>query len=211
MKNLSEIKIAVSGKSGCGNSTVSRLLAEKLGLKLINYTFHNMAEEAGIPFEEFCRRAENDPSFDYALDDKQLRLAQNGGVVLGSRLAVWLLKDADLKVYLYAPAEIRSGRIHSREGGRRKSAPAGFTAEKAVVPEKKPQKPKRATRGIRLVIAVFTISTITITVSAILSSILRKKIPTKSFRKSSRPFTKCLKSVIMIKGAINDRICNSFG
>lgn len=117
MKNLSEIKIAVSGKSGCGNSTVSRLLAEKLGLKLINYTFHNMAEEAGIPFEEFCRRAENDPSFDYALDDKQLRLAQNGGVVLGSRLAVWLLKDADLKVYLYAPAEIRSGRIHSREGG----------------------------------------------------------------------------------------------
>ena len=117
MKNLSGIKIAVSGKSGCGNSTVSRLLAEKLGLKLINYTFHDMAEEAGIPFEEFCRRAENDPSYDYALDDRQIRLAQNGGVVLGSRLAVWLLKDADLKVYLYAPAEIRSGRVHRREGG----------------------------------------------------------------------------------------------
>ena len=27
------------------------------------------------------------------------------------------MKDADLKVYLYAPAEIRSGRIHGREGG----------------------------------------------------------------------------------------------
>ena len=62
MKDLSKIKIAVSGKSGCGNSTVSRLLAEKLGLKLINYTFHNMAEEAGIPFEELCLKAENDPS-----------------------------------------------------------------------------------------------------------------------------------------------------
>ena len=56
MKDLSKIKIAVSGKSGCGNSTVSRLLADKLGLKLINYTFHNMAEEAGIPFAEFCRK-----------------------------------------------------------------------------------------------------------------------------------------------------------
>ncbi|MDY3939383.1 MAG: cytidylate kinase family protein [Spirochaetia bacterium] len=117
MKDLSKIKIAVSGKSGCGNSTVSRLLAEKLGLKLINYTFHNMAEEAGIPFEEFCRKAENDPSYDYALDKKQIDLASAGGVVLGSRLAVWLLKDADLKVYLYAPAEIRATRVHNREGG----------------------------------------------------------------------------------------------
>ena len=117
MKDLSTIKIAVSGKSGCGNSTVSRLLAEKLGLKLINYTFHNMAEEAGIPFEEFCRKAENDPSYDYALDKKQIDLASAGGVVLGSRLAVWLLKDADLKVYLYAPAEIRATRVHNREGG----------------------------------------------------------------------------------------------
>ena len=181
MKNLSEIKIAVSGKSGCGNSTVSRLLAEKLGLKLINYTFHNMAEEAGIPFEEFCRRAENDPSFDYALDDKQLRLAQNGGVVLGSRLAVWLLKDADLKVYLYAPAEIRSGRIHSREGG--------CPREKAAETEARDARDSARYRRL------YNID---------------NNDYTKSFRKSSRPFTKCLKSVIMIKGAINDRICNSF-
>lgn len=117
MKDLSKIKIAVSGKSGCGNSTVSRLLADKLGLKLINYTFHNMAEEAGIPFGEFCRKAESDPSYDYALDEKQIRLASEGGVVLGSRLAVWLLKDADLKVYLYAPAAVRASRVHNREGG----------------------------------------------------------------------------------------------
>lgn len=117
MKDLSKIKIAVSGKSGCGNSTVSRLLAQRLGLTLVNYTFHNMADEAGVPFEEFCKKAENDPSFDYALDEKQLQLASAGGVVLGSRLAVWLLKDADLKVYLDAPAEVRAGRVHNREGG----------------------------------------------------------------------------------------------
>ena len=207
MKNLSGIKIAVSGKSGCGNSTVSRLLAEKLGLKLINYTFHDMAEEAGIPFEEFCRRAENDPSYDYALDDRQIRLAQNGGVVLGSRLAVWLLKDADLKVYLYAPAEIRSGRVHRREGG----CPRERAAETEARDARDSAKPKRATRGIRPATADFTTSTTTITVSATLLSIHRKKIPNKLLRKLPRPFTKWLKSVIMAEGAVNDRISDSFG
>jgi cytidylate kinase len=37
--------------------------------------------------------------------------------VLGSRLAVWLLEDADLKVYLTAPPEVRAQRIQNREGG----------------------------------------------------------------------------------------------
>lgn len=117
MVDLSKIKIAISGKSGCGNSTVSRMVAQELGLTLINYTFHNMAEEAGIAFEEFCRRAEEDSSYDYALDEKQIQLASKGGVVLGSRLAIWLLKDADLKIYLEASPQVRATRVFNREGG----------------------------------------------------------------------------------------------
>jgi cytidylate kinase len=31
-----ELRIAVSGKSGCGNTTVSRLLSQRLGIRLIN-------------------------------------------------------------------------------------------------------------------------------------------------------------------------------
>jgi len=38
--------------------------------------------------------------------------------VIGSRLAIWLLKDAALSVYLYASVETRSRRIWNREGGR---------------------------------------------------------------------------------------------
>ena len=59
----SEVRIAVSGKSGCGNTTVSRLLAERLGVRLINYTFHDMAKERGIPFEQLCLLAENITAF----------------------------------------------------------------------------------------------------------------------------------------------------
>jgi cytidylate kinase len=113
----SDLKIAISGKSGCGNTTVSRIVAQRLGLSLINYTFHTMAEERGMSFEEFYELAQEDRSFDIILDRKQVELARAGNCVLGSRLAVWLLEEADLRVYLDAPPEVRASRISSREGG----------------------------------------------------------------------------------------------
>ena len=112
----SDLSIATSGKSGCGNSTVSRMLAERLGLRLINYTFHDMAIERGVSFEEIGRRAELDDSYDRWLDRRQLELAAAGGCVLASRLAVWLLESARLKVYLKASPETRAGRVSRREG-----------------------------------------------------------------------------------------------
>ncbi len=114
----SEVRIAVSGKSGCGNTTVSRLLAERLGIRLINYTFHDMAKEREIPFEQLCLLAENDSQHDRYLDRRQVELALEGSCVLASRLAIWLLEQADLKVYLYASAKVRSRRISQREGTR---------------------------------------------------------------------------------------------
>lgn len=47
MKENTEVRVAISGKSGCGNTTVSSMLAEKLGIKLINYTFRQLAAEKG--------------------------------------------------------------------------------------------------------------------------------------------------------------------
>lgn len=111
------IRIAISGKSGCGNTTVSTLLAEKLGLHLVNYTFHTISRETGIPFQEICRQAEEDPKWDHQVDETQIRMAREQGSVLGSRLAVWLLTDADLKIFLTASHRVRASRIHRREGG----------------------------------------------------------------------------------------------
>jgi cytidylate kinase len=111
-----EIRIAVSGKSGCGNTTVSRILAERLGVRLINYTFHDMAKEKGISFEHLCFLAEEDTQYDRHLDRRQVELAMEGSCVLASRLAIWLLEQANLKVYLYATVDARSRRISEREG-----------------------------------------------------------------------------------------------
>ncbi len=110
-------RIAISGRSGCGNSTVCRILSGNLGLRLVNYTFHNIAEEKGLDFHEFCLMAEKDPQWDYLVDERQVKLAMEGPSVLGSRLAIWMLKEADLKVFLTASPQVRAGRIHYREGG----------------------------------------------------------------------------------------------
>lgn len=111
------VRIAISGRSGCGNTTVTRLLSERFKFKMVNFTFRNIAEEKGIEFYEFCKMAETDTSWDRYVDDKQVKLAMDGDSILGSRLAIWMLKKADLKVFLTASPEIRASRIHQREGG----------------------------------------------------------------------------------------------
>ena len=124
------IKIAVSGRSGCGNTTVSKIVADNLGLRFVNFTFRSLAVERGISLEEVLELAAKDESWDREVDSRQVRLArEDGGCVLGSRLAVWMLEEADLKVFLTARPETRAARIVKREGGDLASV-AAFTAER---------------------------------------------------------------------------------
>ena len=116
MKN--GIKIAISGKSGCGNTTISKMAAERLGLRFINFTFRSLAKERGLDLKQVLELAAKDDSVDREVDTRQTALArEEGGCVLGSRLAVWLLNEADLKIYLYASPKVRARRIAKREGG----------------------------------------------------------------------------------------------
>ncbi len=108
------MKIAISGKSGCGNSTVTARVAGRLGYERINYTFKDMAAEQGVSFEELCEMAEHDTRWDLQLDRRQVEMAREGNTVLGSRLAIWILDDADLRVYLDAPPHVRAKRIRNR-------------------------------------------------------------------------------------------------
>jgi cytidylate kinase len=112
------MRVAISGKSGCGNTTVSTIVAKTMNYQLINYTFRMMADERNIDFWTFCAMAEQDDSIDLELDKKQVEMAMaTKDCVLGSRLAIWMLKEADLKVYLTATDTVRAKRIQKREGG----------------------------------------------------------------------------------------------
>lgn len=115
--NGKQLRIAISGKSGCGNTTVSTLLAEKLGVKLINFTFRQLAAEKGLTLAQVIENAKTDDSYDVSVDTRQVEMARAENCVLGSRLAIWMLKEADLKVYLIADDDVRAKRILNREGG----------------------------------------------------------------------------------------------
>jgi len=124
------LKIAVSGKSGCGNTTVSKIVADRLGLKFVNFTFRSLAEETGITLRDILDIAGKDDTWDREVDRRQLELARCGkGCVLGTRLAIWMLGEADLKVYLYADPQTRADRILKREGETLESV-ISFTAER---------------------------------------------------------------------------------
>jgi cytidylate kinase len=125
-----DIKIAISGMSGCGNTTVSKIVADRLGLKFINFTFRSLAQEKGIDLKKILELAAKDDAWDKEVDSRQVKLArESGGCVVGSRLAIWMLEEADLKVYLRAKPETRAARIVKREGGNLKDI-ADFTAER---------------------------------------------------------------------------------
>ena len=113
-----DIKIAISGRSGCGNTTISKMTSDSLGLRFINFTFRTLAKEHGLEMEKVLELAMADDFWDREVDKRQVALArEEGGCVLGSRLAIWMLDDADLKVYLKARPETRVQRIINREGG----------------------------------------------------------------------------------------------
>ena len=113
-----EVRIAISGKSGCGNTTASTLLSDILAIPCINYTFKNLSAEMNLSFKEIVEKASSDFSYDKMVDSRQVELALSvPSCVLASRLAIWMLKNANLKVYLYASSKKRAERVHKREGG----------------------------------------------------------------------------------------------
>ena len=129
-KSINETKIAISGKSGCGNTTASRMLADALGVRFINFTFRSLAEEKNLSLEEVLHLAVQDDSWDREVDTRQAAMArEDGGCVLGSRLAIWMLPEADLKVFLTASPEIRAKRIQYRESDKLSNV-AEFTASR---------------------------------------------------------------------------------
>ncbi len=108
--------------SGCGNTTVSAKAARLLKLTPINYTMRNLARDLGVSFEEAMELRRKEPKLDCLLDLKQTHLASRDGVILASRLAVWLVPRAHLRVWLDAPLEERARRVAGRENKAYKKA-----------------------------------------------------------------------------------------
>ena len=107
--------ITVGGLIGSGKTTVVKALAKKFKLKHVSAgeVFRSMAEERGLSLEELTKLAEKNHGLDKEVDEKQKKLAASN-VIVDGRLSGWLI-DADLKIWLRAPLEVRAKRVAKRE------------------------------------------------------------------------------------------------
>lgn len=109
--------ITVSGLAGSGTTTLCRNLAKYYGFKHVyaGLIFRQMAEEMGMTLPEFQEYAELHPEVDREVDRRQIEAAKQGNVIIEGRLAGWMVKEADLKIWLDAPLRVRVERVARRE------------------------------------------------------------------------------------------------
>ena len=109
------MKIAIAGFAGSGKTTLGVILAEKLGYSLVSPTFKDLAKKEGIPLMEFQKKAEKDSSIDLKFDKLLKEQASQGNCVVTTWLGPWVV-DADWRIWLFAPLDIRAKRVAERDG-----------------------------------------------------------------------------------------------
>jgi len=108
--------------SGCGKNTVGRLVAEKLNLRIVDPTFKTIAKKEKMALLDFHKKAEKEHKIDKEFDRRLIADADKGDCVVTTWLGPWMIKKADLRVWLHAPAAIRAKRISGRDGMKEEEA-----------------------------------------------------------------------------------------
>lgn len=109
--------ITISGPPGSGKSTLSKILSARLGIELVSMgdIFRKLAEDRCMSLEEFGLLAKCEEDIDRKIDEVQKKIAkEKDNIILEGRLSGFLV-DADIKVWLKAPIEVRAERIARRE------------------------------------------------------------------------------------------------
>src|SRR5512137_2510049 len=104
------MRITVSGLPGSGTTSLSRHLAERHGFAMISAgeVFRQLAKEHNMALADFGRLAEEDQSYDRMIDARQKELVQaRDNIVAEGRLSGWMVENADLRIWLYAPIGCR--------------------------------------------------------------------------------------------------------
>ena len=105
--------LTIGGLAGTGTTTAAKVLSEKLDIPFLSTgsIFREMAKERGMSVLEFSEFAEKDNNIDIEIDRRQAELAKSSdNLILEGRLV-----EADLKLWLITPFDVRAERIADRE------------------------------------------------------------------------------------------------
>lgn len=120
--------VVFNGDLGSGKTTVSVLVAERLGLRRVSIgdLYRQMAAEHGMTALEFNLHAELDDKDDHYIDQLQHDIAASGEhLIVDSRLAWFFFTDA-LKVHLVTDPVVAARRVLGRPATRWRTI-AGWT------------------------------------------------------------------------------------
>lgn len=109
--------ITIGGLAGSGTTTASEVLSKRLNIPFISAgsIFRKMATENGMTIFEFSKFAEDNTDIDMEIDKRQADLANGSeNLIVEGRLSAYFI-EADLRVWMIAPLNIRAKRICDRE------------------------------------------------------------------------------------------------
>lgn len=110
--------ITIGGLAGTGTTTAAEVLSEKLDIPYISagFIFREMAAERGMSVLEFSEFAEGNDDIDKEIDKRQAEKAKSSeNLIIEGRLSAFFVENADLRICLMTPFDVRSKRIAQRE------------------------------------------------------------------------------------------------
>ncbi|VVC03616.1 Cytidylate kinase [Candidatus Burarchaeum australiense] len=108
--------ICIAGLTGSGKNSAGEALAKKLKLRLVSLTFKDYAKNEGVSLMDVQKKAGQDRQMDLDFDARVVEAAAKGNCIVTTWLGPWMVKNADLRVWINADEKVRASRIAKRDG-----------------------------------------------------------------------------------------------